>query len=305
MPYTTAPAKNVSVGFIGIKCPFCDDPSNHCGIAIGAGNFSCWRCRESGPFIRLLRKLTGESEKYCQELIDGINLQFKEDSLEVIKKIIDSQTENRNPDKRKFEGLPRFFEEIKIEIDFPLLYSYLSRRKISLDTVIKHHCGVCRFGKYMNRMIIPIMFNGKIVSYQAADLTGFADIKYSTAPGDINQYLYNYDLVKNSGRIIITEGILDCWRCGDDAVCSFGAHLTEKQFKLILDKEPNELVFCRDEDYYTKEIKYNSEVGQFMPFIKNIKIVKFPRGEDPDSFGAKFGEQALQKLITNTEYWDG
>ena len=88
IPYTTAPTKNVSVGFIGIKCPFCEDRSNHCGIATDAGNFSCWRCRESGPFIKLLRKLTGESEKYCQELIDGVNLHFKEDSLETIEKII-------------------------------------------------------------------------------------------------------------------------------------------------------------------------------------------------------------------------
>jgi len=304
VPYTTAPTKNVSTGFIGIKCPFCEDGSNHCGIAIDAGNFSCWRCHESGPFIKLLRKLAGESEEYCQELINGVDLQFKEDSLETIEKIINPPPMDKNSGGRKFEGLPQFFEEIKVGINFSLLYSYLERRKISLNTVIKYHCGICKFGKYMNRMIIPVIFNGKIVSYQAADLTGFANLKYNTASGDINQYLYNYDSIKDSRRIIITEGIPDCWRCGDDAVCSFGAHFTSKQFKLILDKKPNELIFCRDEDYYTKEIEYNSEVGQFMPFIKNIKVVKFPAGEDPDSFGAKFGEQALIDLIDNTEYWN-
>lgn len=308
VPFIPGPAKNIAVDAIGIKCPFCaNDPSAHCGIFEGDANYSCWRCRESGPFIKLLRQLTGESEEYCKQLIDGVDLQFKEDSSVTLTNIIDGPMvpTDRPLNRAKFDGLPQYFDEIKPEIKFPLLFDYLKRRNISLNTVIKYHCGVCCFGKYMNRMIIPVFFNEKVVSYQAADLTGRATLKYATAPGDINNYLYNYDSIKYGGRLIITEGIPDCWRSGDDAVATFGTHITDRQFHLMLDKHPSEIIFCRDEDYYTKVMQYDSEAGEFLPFCDKIKIIRFPENEDPDSFGARFGESMIQELIANTEYWTG
>lgn len=305
-PYVLGPAKNIAPDAVGIKCPYCpDDPSQHLGIFEGPANFSCWRCRTAGPFIRLLRKLTGESDDYCKALIGEADTNFQKESEDIVRDLIDSADEPKTQKNRVYShnDFPAAYEPINNNINFPILDSYMNRRGVVRQTLIDNCCGICRYGKYMNRMIIPVFFNNNIVSFQAADLTGWAELKYDTAPGDINQYLYNYDDIIDSGRIIITEGVLDCWRVGKDAVCTFGTHVTDKQFNLILDKRPSELVFLWDKDAWEKTWPSSSVVGEFMPFIDKIKVVLLPDGEDPDSFGLKFGQNAIFELIENSDYW--
>jgi len=303
--YTTAGEKNVSFGFIGIRCRYCDDHSNHLGIAIGSGNYSCWRCKSKGSFIKLLMKLSGMTFDESKNFLEEYDSQLKGDTLDKINDIINGgqQTQSRPP--VVFGGLPKYFEEVSRTTKYPLLDCYLERRKIHLDVLIQHKCGICRVGECANRLVIPIFFDGKLVSYQAADMTGAADLKYKTASSDVNQYVYNYDILESGGSIIITEGILDCWRVGPTACCTFGTHITKRQFGLILGKNPKEIIFCRDSDYYFSGLQYNSEIGQFAPFVENIKIVHFPDGHDPDSFGRDFGTIALQELICNAEHWRG
>jgi DNA primase len=121
-----------------------------------------------------------------------------------------------------------------------------------------------------------------------------AIVKYDTAPGDINQYLYNYDQIKDGGRIIINEGILDGWRVEDDYVCTFGTHITDRQRDLILKKNPHEVVMLWDSDAYWQALR---ESKQFEPFVGVVRTIKLPDGEDPDSLG----KEAAFKLINCEE----
>ncbi len=288
--------KNISEDSVNIKCVFClDDPSNHLGIFEGNGVFSCWRCRKSGPLVYLIRKITGWPEDKCEDLISKSISSFKSDSTDRIKEII-NEDDKKVDHKHSTCGLPQYFEKITPGINFPLLYNYLDRRKIVINTLIKYGCGICRVGRYMNRLIIPIISEGRVVCFQAADFTGKAKLKYDSA-GNINDFLYNYDEINEGGRIIMVEGVLDVWRIGKDAVATFGTHCTDAQRKLILNKKPEELIFCWDEDAYFRILEYNSEAGFFETFIQNVRIIKFPKDEDPDSYGAKYGEEKLMGLI--------
>lgn len=289
--------KNVTSGSVGIHCPYCGarDPSNHCGIMEGNGVFSCWICHTKGPFVRLIQKLSGLSQEQCEAMVHGTE-SFKKDSEDQIRDILNEDQEETRKKKNEFTGLPQYFTPITPGIEFPLLFKYLTRRRISIDTIIKHGCGICRVGKYMNRMIIPIVFGGKIVSFQAADLTGTAELKYDTAPGDINEYLYDYDDLEDGGRIILTEGILDKWRVGNDAVCSFGTHLTNTQKSIILAKKPKELVMLWDNDAWADGM---DEMGYFEPFIETVRMVVLPHGHDPDSYGRDFGVEELHRYIND------
>lgn len=298
VPYFTE-GKNVSEDSVNIKCPFCaDDPSDHLGIFDGNGVFSCWRCRKKGPLVYLIRKITGWSEDRCNDLVSSVTSSFAVDSIDRIKDIIDGGSSIRS-NRKPICGLPKYFEKINANtiLKFPLLKDYLVRRHIKLSTIIDHSCGICRAGEYMNRMIIPVIYNGSVVNFQAADLTGVANLKYKSASAEINNYLYNYDNIKYDGKMIIVEGVLDAWRVGVDAVATFGTHCTDRQLRLIIDKHPNEVVFCWDEDAYFRTLEYNSEVGSIQAFIPNVRLVKFPKGEDPDSYGAEYGEQKLMELI--------
>ena len=272
---------NVSEDSVNIKCPFCDDHSNHLGIFEDTLIFHCWRCGAKGHFAYLLFVLTHLSYKECQRLLELNVVNFKESAVQTIENIISSE---KKSDKivAKEVGLPDYFEPVTKNMNFPLLEMYLKRRKIDLETVIKYGCGICQVGKYMNRLIIPVVFQGRIVSFQAADLTGKAEKKYKAADNEINQWLYNYDNIKDT--MIVTEGVLDCWRVGEDAVATFGTHLTEQQEILILHKNLKKLIFCWDGDCYFFARKM-AEI--FKPFIEDVKVICLPKTEDPDSLGTE------------------
>jgi len=289
IPYWTE-GKNVSIDSVNVQCPFCSDPSNHCGIFQDTMVFHCWRCNSKGPFERLLSKLTGFTVEECKRVIEDFDITFRESTLEQIIEILNSEEEeDERPSIKKVE-LPKLFEEVTERTNFPLLFKYLHRRKVNLSTVIEAGCGICRAGPYMNRLIIPVFYEGEPVAYQAADMTGMAQVKYVTGPPGvkINNFLYNYDKIDK--RMIVTEGVLDAWRVGKDAVATFGTHFTEQQKQLILEKQLDELILLWDGDAYWRA----REAAKFFePFIEKVRVVKLPQNEDPDSLG----EEKVQILI--------
>lgn len=298
IPFWTE-GKNVSIDSVNVQCPFCPDrdPSNHCGIFCDTNVFSCWRCNRSGPFVYLLQTLTNLPSEECERIVET-GTTFKESAIDQIKSITDKVKYEKlltgNVDKAI--AMPGFAKLITPDIDFPLLFHWLDLRNISINTVIQYRCEACRAGKYMNRIVIPVFSNGDLAAYQALDLSGFADVKCKTSTSNINNYLYGYDNIINN-RMIITEGVLDCWRVGEDSVASFGTHITERQKELILDKELDELIFCWDGETWFKAKK---QAEFFAPFIGKIKVVKLPGEEDPDDYGKEYGEECLLDLIKQT-----
>jgi len=273
---------NVSVGSVNVQCPFCSDTSNHCGVFQDTMLFNCWRCSTRGSFEYLLSELTHFSEAECTKIVEDFDSVFRESTINQIRDIFNKEEAIRKCIGVEVVDLPEFFEKITLDIKFPLLFNYLKRRCISLDIVIKARCGICRVGDYANRMIIPIFLGDAVVAYQAADLTGRAEVKYRTGPKDIhiNDYLYNYDYISKKMRVV--EGILDAWAMGEDTVATFGTHVTERQRQLILNKDLDELIFAWDGGTWF-DARRESEF--FAPFIETIKIVELPGDRDPDEIG--------------------
>jgi len=278
--------KNVTQGWVEVQCPFCADSSHHCGVHPETELFSCWICGKKGHFTDLLMELTGLSFSECKNLISDSSATFKKRPLDMIKEKLlgESIVEQQAKIFTNHIKLPDTFELVTYDTNFSLLDSYLERRDVSIDTIVKHKCGVCRAGYYMNRLIIPIFYQGKLVSYQAADLTGFANLKYRSAPlsiSRINDFLYNYDEIKVGGRMIIVEGVLDAWRIGVEAVAAFTSHLTKAQKKLIIAKNLEELYFCFDCEL-TAYYKAKKEAEEFKDSIPVVEVVRLPFGKDPD-----------------------
>jgi hypothetical protein len=195
--------------------------------------------------------------------------------------------------------LPKYFEKIDKGMEFPLLHRYLKRRNLSLDFVIEKGCGVCRVGEYMNRMVIPVLYKGQQVSFIAADMTGTAYHKYMNPGTTINQYLYGYDNL-GSDIVIVAEGILDAWRIGDEATAIFGAYLTDRQKTLILEKEPEFLVFCLDGDAYWHARK---ESSFFEPYIDKVEVIRMSFDKDPDKLGHEEIWHLIEKELFPEDEW--
>lgn len=288
--------KNVSVGWVNIQCPFCADASNHCGVNPDTEIFHCWKCGMKGHFVDLLIELTGLSYGACKDMVSDSATTFKKSSLETIRSTLEGATiESSLPTNAKVE-LPKTFEFVTEDTNFSLLSDYLKRRNILRETLIEHHCGICRAGQYMNRLVIPVFYQGKLVSFQAADLTGFATLKYRSTPlsmGRINDYLYGYDGIDK--RMIVLEGVTDQWRTGPESVAAFTSKLTEAQKKLIKKKGLDELYFCFDCEliaYY----KSREEAKEFEAYIPKVEVLMLPHGKDPDEVGS----EKIYQLIEET-----
>lgn len=293
--------KNVSDGSVNVNCPFCDDPSNHCGFFPETQVFSCWRCQSRGPAFVLLATLLNISYEVAENMLDVETSTFKVETLEQLDTIFDQDTSPRERDRPEITTvLPEYTQPVKdLKHRWPLLERYKERRQISHETLLRWGCGICKVGECMNRLIIPVYSEEhELVAYQAADLTGLAELKYNTSKGYINDYLYGYNLIIPNDVIYICEGILDQWRMGLGAVGSFGTSLTDKQRHLILQKNPQKIVFCWDDETFWKA---REQAAWFRPFINTVLCAEFPKGYDPDLYGKDYGTEKLYQLIGEAE----
>ena len=289
--------KNVSRGWVEVQCPFCADSSHHCGVHPETELFSCWICGKKGHFVDLLMELTGLSYGACKDIVLDSSATFKKSSLETIRNTLEGETSEFKSAVNIEVRLPRTFELVTENTNFSLLSDYLKRRNILKETLIEYGVGICRTGKYMNRMIIPVFYQGKLVSFQAADLTGFANLKYQSAPlemGRINDFLYNYDKIEVGGRMIVEEGVLDAWRTGDEAVAAFTSNLTKAQVQLVMDKELSELYFCFDCEGIAY-FKAREQADKFRAYISVVEVVKLPFGQDPDDLDKEKIYQCIEE----------
>lgn len=232
--------KNVAPGYINIKCPFCDDHSNHFGFNIEKGTTHCWRC-------------TGGSAYKAVSLAAGIPVNTARD---LIKKYTTSSVDgyairtNRPTAGGKEITLPGGpLQEVHRK--------YLEKRGFDPDELVFHH-GITGTGfadrwqgiDFRYRIIIPVYdINGNLCTFQGRDYTGKQELRYKCCPVDMavvhhKHLLYGAELARNRKRIVVVEGVFDQWRMGPGSVATFGTSLTREQVNLLLNWE--EILFLFD-----------------------------------------------------------
>ena len=97
--------------------------------------------------------------------------------------------------------------------------------------------GTGPIGEYKFRIVAPIEFEGRLVSYQCRDITGRAALPYLACAQenevrDHKHCLYGMDLVPGHS-VVIVEGIADVWRLGPGAIATFGIGYTTEQVDLM------------------------------------------------------------------------
>jgi DNA primase len=136
-----------------------------------------------------------------------------------------------------------------------------------------------------NRLLFPVIQENVMVGISLRRIKSTDVPKWSHQPVrfDTNAFLYNFDEVKDQSIITICEGITDVWayyEIGIPACCTFGAHLTDKQYALLM-KTGADLVWSYDgddagrkaTDFALKRFKYKA----------NQYVVQLEEGDDPAS----------------------
>ncbi len=201
-------------GWTNIRCPFCKSSKHTLGIHHRNKRTTCYKC--GGKNIHnVIWNLVGRPhhiiKKYTTE--DTLDPEIKMSSVCQLPSCT-SLTH-----KHSEYLIDRNFDPHEISF----LYNVVSAKKQT---------------DYYDRILIPIYYNGVIVSYQGRDVTNKSDLKYMACKekDEVIKHkhiLYNLD---NCGdKVLVLEGVTDVWRIGNNSVATFGTGYTPYQV-IILSK---------------------------------------------------------------------
>jgi DNA primase len=286
--------KQQSQEWINVECPFCGDKDN-LGFNIKHSYFNCWECGFHTP------------KEYVAETI-GMN----EKSDEVFKELL------KYSSKTDFRAHTMMLESLKKEInnktkDMKLpaectnnisdkMIGYLEDRGFDAQQLIKKYRlfdTPRAFGKLQKRVIIPIIYNGIIVSYTARDYSGKSDLRYISCDKDsevINHknILYNLDNCKEDW-CIVNEGIFDNWKLGGDNCCAiFGISYKQSQVN-VLAKRFKKICIYFDND--AEAIKQSIKLSEDLQILGAKTLVyRYNISKDPGDLSIEEGMKIYNKL---------
>ncbi len=278
----TTGGHNAAQGWVQMKCPYCQDVSDHLGYNISGGYFSCWICQ--GHSIKdTITKLLDISRNEVQSLLN----QYSE--RPTVKKQSTIQPENhfitdlppeaiQMTDKHKNYLIKRGFNPYILEKQYKLL-------------------GTNHLGDYKFRIIAPIYYQDILVSYQGRDITDRSDLKYKTCPGNKEarphkHCLYGLDDVIGD-TIIIVEGIIDVWRMGIGVVAIFGLNISIPQLKLLSEFKRRYIMLDSGINEFKRSKELAAKLGAFNG--ENI-IVELEKG-DPASLSQEDADDIIEELV--------
>lgn len=251
---------NVSRGHIATHCPLCgsQDPSQHMSINLKHGGWNCWRNdNHSGKSpVYLVQALLGCSRERAQGIV-GEAVFLPDDFLGTVRGLVaPQQTTIRKPIKlpaefKPFDGRPssrRFVE-------------YLRGREFTPSQIermtMRYGLHYATQGKFKGRVIFPVTFEGKLMTYTGRTIYPDIELRYKTlsydpeleeipAVGPISDYLLFYDqLIENRADcdvLIFCEGPFDALkvnvigrRHGIAATCFFTASPSQSQIDMAGD----------------------------------------------------------------------
>lgn len=229
IPHATTGSKHTRKGWVNVHCPFCAGSRDyHLGLELeGKQRIKCWRCGGKSLF-RVVKTLAR-----CRE----------EDVGQVIH-------EYQGRSSPRPGGINR--PDIRKECTLPLGTSamsdrhrgYLEKRKFNPELLERTYLlqGTGPLSDppgYSHRIILPIYFERKLVSYQGRDITGRCEDsdKYRACSMDREaihhkHVLYGWDLFEGKVGAVV-EGAADQWRMGPGSLATFGTGFTQEQLVLL------------------------------------------------------------------------
>jgi len=281
--------KHVSLGWVGIPCPFC---SGHSGFHLGyciddsskfAGRYSCWRCGGGKNVVHVLSIVLKLDENSIYPILK---------KYQVDGSYIPYQKKERK--SRKECKLPSGTTELQKQH-----IRYLENRNFDPEKIkdIWKIKGTGPIGNFNHRIIIPIYHQNKLVSYQGRDITDKSKMKYKACPADLESRehktcLYGLGLVK-SDSVVICEGVTDVWRLGPSSVATFGIKFTLAQVKLLL---PFKKIFILFDPELTA-IEQAEKLANCLSDGNREVIIIDLKNEDPGEMNQNDADNLMKELL--------
>ena len=284
--------KQCRPGWIQIECPFCKS-FPHLGFNSYGGWWNCWKCgwHNHNETIKELTQLPWPKIYEITKEYDV--LIFEEDKQQAkIKK----KSRLQLPD-----GTDGY-------VDGGACINYLAKRNFDWKELFREW-GVQATGHrgdYKFRIIIPIYFHGRLVSYQARAIDDENVPKYMLCPNeesliDRKSILFGMDNVPGDS-VVVVEGVFDVFRLGPGAVATFGINYTRDQISLLKNYKRVLIMFDNEKNAYTQAMKLCNELD-----VLGVEAYvwawpdDFREGFDPSELSNKDAKLAMERFLEKGE----
>lgn len=289
IPYQTEGHKHCRPGWVNAECPFCTgNPGLHLGYDTNGNKFVCWRC----------------GGKWAPKAVAALTKTTLQEAFTIISQygaVGYTQKERKKAIKVKPFKFPGNLTELQENHR-----KYLEKRDFDSDKLIMEWdlIGTGVFAKldeidYKHRIIIPFVWNGKVVSFDSRDITNKHQNKYMACPSEREQIGHKQILYgkqeKWSEIGICVEGPSDVWRLGFNSFATSGIKYTVKQVRIMAK------TFKRIAVIYDNEPQARLQALKLCADLKfrgvDAFIIDLDEGIDPGSLEQKEADYLVKQIM--------
>lgn len=220
----------VNRGWVNVTCPFCDDKTFNGGFNELGDYYNCWKCGGHSHILALSKVLHLPKDAILEIIGDYQGRTVMLNGLN-----------NRKLASATHLSLPSdTFTQAERK--------YLLKRDFDPDYLHEKYgvVGGGLTGAWSYRIIIPLLVNGRVVSWTARSILSkekqkelniprYKNLSIEQSVIDPKHILYNIDNAKGK-TVVLTEGAFDVMRLGDGFVSSFGTELTQEQIRQLKER---------------------------------------------------------------------
>ena len=261
--------------------PFITHHKRKLQINTQTGKWHCWVSNVGGRnFFQLFKKVSATKEQF-DELVElvGENKFYKV----------------KEEDKKNIVKLPDDFKPLWNGNDGIVkrhALTYLYKRGITDEDIIKYNIGYCDSGLYSNRIIVPSYdSNGRLNFFVGRDFYS-SKMKYKNSP--TSKDIIGFDIFINWDEpIILCEGVFDAMAFKRNAIPLFGKTVPKSLLKKIIEFGVKTLYLALDNDAMSDTIKITD---MFLSEGIDVKIMVL-KDKDPSELGF---EKLLKSIQTTS-----
>lgn len=242
---------NTKKGEVSIQCPMCGeaDPSEHLGINLKTGYWGCHRdaSHRGKQAHSLIRAVLGASTHTAKQIMARYD-RADPDTLDAMLSALEgNEPETDVKQMLNHEAEWQKFQKIKARGLTDRYFRYLQVRGYAAEVIVRKYDLRCTYtGRYKDRILIPVRFNGELLGWTSRALGAPKSApRYLMSDENVKTTVFNYDEVKQGGeRLFIVEGPFDAIRIDSHpftprtdipyrATCTFGTSPTISQIALL------------------------------------------------------------------------
>jgi len=249
-------------------------------------SYQCWSCGEDfkgKKLIHLLKSINLSTDKInsFKPLLKGDNSSYKielsEERIELPKEFIPLSRPNNS-------------------FTYKQALSYLSRRGVNKQDILKYNIGYCEYGSYKDRIIIPSYDEKGILNYfTARAINEHAYIKYKNP--QISRDIIPFELFINWNLpIVLCEGAFDALAIKRNVIPLFGKNIQNNLMKKISQSIVRKIYVALDKDALKQSLNHCEKL---LNEGKKVYLVEMEQ-KDPAELGFENFTNLIQKAIPLT-----